>query len=136
MAASAAPAALLTLVPFATPSADIAQVTLSPEDAAISGLLETTKLERVILGRRTEGLERAKAEAPRRADHLDEPREQMTEALKEREHRMWSAKTRPRIASVRPAPPRNALAAAETREWEAKARLVRVRAALDEPGSP
>jgi chromosome segregation ATPase len=57
---------------------------------------------------------------------------EMTAALAEREHRMWSAEARMQELERRAAQAEDRAAAAEAREWEAKARLGRVRDALDE----
>jgi predicted nucleic acid-binding Zn-ribbon protein len=55
---------------------------------------------------------------------------EMTEALKEREQRLWSAEARAQESERRVSEALERAAAAEAREWEAKAHLARVRDAL------
>jgi predicted nucleic acid-binding Zn-ribbon protein len=54
------------------------------------------------------------------------------EALRDREHRMWSAEARAQEFERCAADAEERAAAAEAREWEAKARLARAREALGE----
>jgi chromosome segregation ATPase len=55
---------------------------------------------------------------------------EMTEALREREQRLWAAESRAQELERRASEAEERATAAEAREWEAKARLARVRDAL------
>lgn len=136
------------------------QVVLSAnETAAVSGMLRQAKSAIASLrqhvaaleddlsqahGRAQAAEERARTEAACRAAEkraLEEKLQEaaaahdalaaeMTKALSEREHRMWSAEARAQELERRTAEAQERATAAEAREWEAKARLARVRDAL------
>jgi chromosome segregation ATPase len=121
-------------------SSDTREVTLAAEDAAaISGLLETFKLEFAILrhriatleGERGAVIERFEA-AEKRLQEAVRDRAVMTEALQEREHRMWSAEARAQDCEHSARASEARATAVEIRECEANARLARVREALEE----
>ena len=135
-----ASATALRAFPFAT-SARSDEVVLSGEDiAAISAVLDAAQVELAILRDRIAVLEHEHGAGLKRAEAADmelaealRTREAVTEALQEREHRMWSAEVRAQDCERQARTAEERATAAETREWEAKARLIRVHEALDEP---
>ena len=131
--------AALRVLPFAT-SAVAEEIVLTTEDvAAISTVLDAAKLEVTILRERIAILEREQAAGSERAGAAEKQlaeavraRNLMTEALQEREHRLWSAEARAEDCERSARISEERAIVAKNRESEATARLMRVREALDE----
>ena len=127
------------VLPFATSSVS-EEIVLTTEDvAAISTVLDAAKLEVTILRERIAILEREQAAGSERAGAAERQlaeairaRNLVTEALQEREHRLWSAEARAEDCERSARISEERAIAAENRESEAKARLTRVREALGE----
>ena len=72
-------------------------------------------------------------DAHRQCDVL---RAELAEAIQVRDHRMWTAEARAQDFERKVTLAEERATAAETREWEAKARLTRVREALEDAAAP